>query len=285
MIRPSTPADMSAMEEFLTRHPDTSMFLRSNLAQWSARPDDADHCEFWLDMLDGQINGIFGRTANGYGLMQFPNDPPHWSELRSFLTDRRFAGLNGDASQVAMALTGLGFSPLPKALDRIEPLMTLDLGALVVPPAATTALRPPFGADLPLLTDWRAAYMVEIMGFTDIDRARDFAASQVALMVAADTLRLLDGSSGPVAVTAFNARIPGMVQVASVYTPPEHRGQGHARRAVALHLTEVAGSGVTRAVLCAANAPARRAYQAIGFRQTGTYHIVMLAHPATCEAA
>ena len=64
-----------------------------------------------------------------------------------------------------------------------------------------------------------------------------------------------------------------MVQVGGVYTPPDLRGRGHARRALALHL---AASGAERATLFSASAMAARAYRAVGFRQIGDWTLLLL---------
>jgi predicted GNAT family acetyltransferase len=80
-------------------------------------------------------------------------------------------------------------------------------------------------------------------------------------------------------MTGFNAALPDIVQIGSVYTPPEFRGQGHARRALALHLAQARDQGVTTAILFASGPAAVRAYQSIGFRQIGEYAQVAFAKP------
>ncbi len=67
-------------------------------------------------------------------------------------------------------------------------------------------------------------------------------------------------------------------------TPPELRGRGYARAAVALHLAEARDAGVPRAILFAANEAAARAYRAIGFRPGG-YMRMMLFREGTRIAA
>ena len=80
-----------------------------------------------------------------------------------------------------------------------------------------------------------------------------------------------------VATTAFNAHIPGMAQVGGVYTPPALRGRGYARCAVAGSLLDARLDGsAERAILFTPNPAAARAYEAIGFRRSGDYALVML---------
>ncbi len=100
-----------------------------------------------------------------------------------------------------------------------------------------------------------------------------------------DDTRLLIKDDKVLAMTAFNARLPDMVQIGGGYTPPEYRNRGLARRAVATLLREVQGEGVKTAILFASGAPACRAYEAIGFRQIGRYGLAILAEPQTIGPA
>ena len=57
------------------------------------------------------------------------------------------------------------------------------------------------------------------------------------------------------------------------------RGRGHARRAVALHLSQAREEGVRRATLFSANEYASRAYQAIGFEHIGEWTLCIFEGP------
>ena len=70
-----------------------------------------------------------------------------------------------------------------------------------------------------------------------------------------------------------------LVQIGGVYTPPGLRGQGHARRAVALHREEARAEGIRTAILFASGAAACRAYEAIGFERIGSYALSILRKP------
>lgn len=279
MIRQALRGDIPALQTFLTRHADRSMFLRSNLDLWQSGPDPAA-CEFWLDERAETVVGVVGLTSGGYGLVQCP-DGIDWTSVRALLGPRQIIGLSGAGDQVAPALAGLGLAGQKAMHDSTEPLMTLALGDLSIPDGrgALRALTPD---DAERLTEWRAAFMHEIMGMRDLKMARRVAAEQVPAMIAGGRMRFLTEDDRVLAMAGFNARTRERVQLGSVYTPPALRGQGHARRLVALHLAEAEAGGAERAVLFAANDPARRAYEAIGFREIGTYRMVILAEPATC---
>lgn len=281
MIRPMLPEDRDAAGAFLARHADTSMFLRSNLAaQAAAAGDGPATCDFWLQTDGTRLQAVFALTRDGTFLLQAPDAPPDWRGLRPWLAGRTCSGMNGAADQIAFARAGLGLTRAGVSLDRVEPVLTQDLSGYSAP-VTDAAIRPAVDDDITLLAQWRKAYLMEIMGVSDPGQAENLAAAQARRMVAGGQTRLLAQGGEPLAMTAFNARVQGMVQVGSVYTPAALRGRGHARTAVALHLAEAAAEGARRAVLFAASPAARRAYEAIGFRSTGAYHLIGLAVPTS----
>ena len=90
---------------------------------------------------------------------------------------------------------------------------------------------------------------------------------------------LMDGDI-PLTMTGFNPRLPDIVQIGGVYTPPAWRGRGLARRALALHLAQVQATGVQRSTLFAVSAVAARACRALGFREIGAWSLIVLAEKA-----
>ena len=175
--------------------------------------------------------------------------------------------------RAALGLTGAA------ELDRTEPLYTLDLAELIVP-GGQSLLRPLQGSDLPLLTRWRGTYLIETMGAPEGEATEQRALQQSERFIDGGQGRLLEDQGTPVAMCGFNAVVADLVQIGSVFTPPALRSQGHARRAIALHLLEARGAGVRGAVLFAASTAAARTYEAIGFHRIGTYHLLILAAPA-----
>ena len=96
--------------------------------------------------------------------------------------------------------------------------------------------------------------------------------------VARGEIWLLEEAGRPVSTTGFNATLDEAVQVGGVWTPPRLRGRGYARAAVAASLLEARSAGVRRSVLFTGpeNLPAQKAYEALGFRQVGSYRLVLL---------
>jgi predicted GNAT family acetyltransferase len=80
-----------------------------------------------------------------------------------------------------------------------------------------------------------------------------------------------------VSYCAFNAVLPDMVQIGGVYTPPDRRGRGYAKAAVAHGVSIARQRGAERAVLFTNNPSAARSYEAVGFRRAGNHGVVLFA--------
>ncbi|MEI4473024.1 GNAT family N-acetyltransferase [Frigidibacter sp. MR17.24] len=280
-MRPARPGDAAPLAAFLARHPETSMFLRQALATHGvAGGADRFAARFWLAEGAQGPRGCVALTTSGLGMIQWPGlSAADLPGIAAALARERIAGMNGAAGQIALLRRALGLSQAAASLDRTEPLYRLALDALVLP-EGPGRLRPPDEGDRALVERWRSAYAIEALGAAPGRATEIEERAQVAGLIAQDRLRLWQEEGEPVAMTSFNARLPDIVQVGGVWTPPGGRGRGRARRAVAAHLAEARGQGAGTAILFAASPAAARAYEAIGFRQVGSYHLLMLAAPA-----
>jgi GNAT superfamily N-acetyltransferase len=218
--------------------------------------------------------------TRGGMLMPLLDDTPDLSPFSAALAGMTVTGAVGPAASVRPMLTALGLTAVPARLDEDQAGFALELSSLRLPDLQGAALVPLTVALRPLLVAWRAASTIETQGMP-ADEATARAAAEVDGYIARDSHRILTRDGQPVAMTGFNARLPEIVQVGGVYTPPALRGRGHARQAVALHLCEARAAGVTRAVLFAANDAAARAYRAIGFQPSFAFALVLFAAPAT----
>ncbi len=278
MLRRAEIADAPAIETFLARHADTSMFLRANLADpGPAATDSPGATIFWLCETAGEITGVIGFAEGGMLLVQMPELTVDAAErlapaLRHALAGRDIVMFNGEASQVAALLPVLGLEQA--GLIERQPLYVLELSELVSPQGNST-LRPMVAADLDLIAGWRQLYEDDLGDMFPAGGAR----KRAEALIASGRGRVLTEAGAPVAMTAFNAALPDMVQIGNVFTPAEHRSRGYARRIVALHLQEAVAGGVTRAILFASGTAACRAYEAIGFRRAGAYTLVSFAKP------
>ncbi|HHS94658.1 MAG TPA: GNAT family N-acetyltransferase [Rhodobacterales bacterium] len=283
MLRDAVDGDEAAIEAFLAQHAETSMFLRSNLRQFGLSGSQAPHAtRFWL--VGDPIAAVFGLTNAGFAMSQAPDAPTAvWEAFYAALHGRRLAGITGEAGQVAAAKGALGVADAAFALDAPEPLYRLPLDRLTVPPGPGQA-RAPRAADRGVLEHWPGASVEELRLSSPAQRD-DAARQRAQWSLASGETRLLVEDGTALAMTSFNARLPDMVQIGGVYTPPERRGSGHARRVVALHLAEAREEGVQTAILFASGPAACRAYEAIGFEFIGRYGLSILKEPVVIGAA
>lgn len=283
-LRAAVPGDVPALEAFLTARAEGSMFPLANLRGHGLGHgrgfEDTHATRFWIAQGTNGLAGAVGLTAGGMLMPQWPGG--EWMCARTVLAGTQVEGAVGPSVQVRPLLAALGLGAAPRRSDTDQPAFALDLDDLIVPDGPGD-LYPLSVGDLPWLTDWRAAYAAEVQGATG-PAARVRAGAEVRAWLAAGKHRVLRVAGEPVAICGFNAGLPGIVQVGGVFTPPRFRGRGHARRAVALHLTEARAAGITRAVLFAASDAAARAYVAIGFRRTGMVAVVLFADPAPVTA-
>jgi RimJ/RimL family protein N-acetyltransferase len=274
MLRLLAAADEPALRAFLMPRATTSMFMLSNSRTAGLVDEGKPFQATYVGAFDaGELVGVAAHCWNGMVLVQAPHDRVR--ELASFAvatSGRAIAGFSGAADQVELAR---GAFELPAAaVDEVESLYSLELADLIVPPALGVCRRP-VATELPRLAEWRRAYHVESLGASDADDAADKAARDVDQLFALSRLWVLDVGGALVAMTGFNAQIPGVAQVGGVFTPRELRGRGYARRVVAGSLLD-SRAEISRAILFTPNPSAARAYEAIGFRRIGDYALVML---------
>lgn len=272
-MRPLQEADRPAIEAFLQARIETSLFPLGNLARHGMSGGHPHAMTFWG--AGNPLEGVLGLTDGG---MVLPQLPPSLAEAAVVaLSGCHILGIVGDGAQVAALQAALGHSDTPPQLDREEALLSLNLVDLRVPVTDGLTLAPLSAAPRDLLVRWRAASEREIMGGGEEAEAR--AESDIAFWLAAGSHRVLLRHGEPVSMTGFNARLPRIVQVGAVWTPPEHRSRGYARATVALHLAEAQAEGVERAILFTSSPFAARAYAALGFAEVGRFRLHLLGVP------
>jgi ribosomal protein S18 acetylase RimI-like enzyme len=286
IIREAVVGDVAALEMFLKRRMEASMFLRSNLLDFGIGNTVAPHAmRYFLREEGGIIQGMAAIANAGSLMMQASENLAEICDyMQSVLPDDTvYTGIMGDSAQVEIMRDALGLREVPTTRDKVEPLFSLDLQNLVIPQGDGAVLREPAQQHLSMLSAWGYDYFIE-MGLREAgDETRESVKDDVARRIKAGKLRLLIANGKPVAQTGFNAVLPDSVQIGSVYTPPEHRRNGYGRLAVALHLAEVREKGVEKAILSSANEYASRAYRSIGFEQIGHYTPTIFAPPETKE--
>lgn len=284
-LRLLRPGDEAALDAFLARHADTSMFLRSNARSAGLTDRGQPMQATYVAALEGgRIAGVAAHCWNGMVLVQAPEGGHAAAAALEAVrrSGRTVTGFSGPWDQVVAARAALGLGAAPAAKDSRDELYVLDLARLVVPPElASGALRcrHPTAIELELLVDWRVRFAVEALGATDGPDLHQASADDVQLQHERGTDWLLLAGATPVSYSVFNAMLADIVQIGGVWTPPELRGRGYARSVVAGSLLAARKQGIARAVLFAdpANEAARRAYLRLGFRIVGDYGLVLLA--------
>ena len=274
-FRAATGGEAAAIAAFLRLYLDQAMFPLSNLTHHGMGREGRYQMRFWLREDGGRIVAALGLSAMGMVLPVLPGQGEgDLRPLRGLLAGEAVEGIIGPPDWAAPLQSALGLTCAPVDHRADEPGFALDLASLILPADPSLTLAPLTAAHRPLALDWRARYREEVMG-TPPARSRTIAAQDIDTYMARDSHRLLISDGQPVAMTGFNAELPEAVQVGGVYTPPEVRGRGYARAAVALHLDQARRTGTTRAVLFAASDAAARAYTAIGFRPAGRMAMIL----------
>jgi ribosomal protein S18 acetylase RimI-like enzyme len=284
-LRRLAPGQEGTVREFLGPRVDSSLFLLGNLRAAGLEDTGAAYSGTWFGAFDDDVLvGVAAHFWNGILLLQAPVALPELAHAAVAASRRSLAGLSGPRTQVEEARRELGLGDAAATLDHQADLFSLHLDALRVPPALSrgeVTCGPPAPDELALLSDWRVAYAVETLGAVPGGGLRATCADEVSRLAAEGNAFVLRERAEPVAFSGFNARLPEVVQVGGVWTPPELRGRGHARCVVAGSLLEARASGVRKAVLFTEreNGAAGRAYHALGFRVVGDYGVVLFEAP------
>lgn len=277
------PGDEPTLEAFLTRHADSSMFLRSNArAGRLADRGQPLQATYVAAVEHGGIVAVAAHCWNGMILVQAPGHLDDVVRAAAERSGHPVSGLSGPGPQVDAARKALGLEGARTAKDSREGLFALDLKDLVVPPALASGqvrCRQSRAEELELLTGWRVGFAIEALGLEDGPELRAESRADIARHHEDGSDWVLVEGERPVAYSLFNARLPDMVQVGGVWTPPELRNRGYGRSVVAGSLVAAREQGVRRSVLFADDAAAQAAYRALGFRVVGEYGLVLFAGP------
>lgn len=281
-IRTLGPGDEEAFEAFLSSRADTSMFLRSNALAVGFVDRDAPYHGTYVGAFDAaRMVGVAAQYWNGMVMVQA--EPPLLDELvREVVrrSGRPVSGFSGAFEPCVRARTALGLDERPMARCEREDLFALALGDLVVPDAlerGEVTCRRATRADVEALVPWRVDYCVETMGREGSTRLVADAPASVERTIRAGVAFVLEHEGRLVANSNFNARVPGVVQIGGVWTPPSLRGRGYARAVVAGSLRIARSEGVTRSILFTGqdHEAAQKAYRSIGYRVVGDYALML----------
>ena len=284
-VRLAHPGDESLLDAFLAQHADSSLYLRSFLARGGlvdeGRPLQGTYA---VAISDDHIVGVAMHSWHNVVFLQAPGSPAKLARVAIEATGRPVLALLGPLSQVETAHAGLGFDEQGVQKRSPEDLFALNLSDLIAPGplgSSATSCRRAESRDLALLREWRFSYELECTGLPDEDATRSLAAQMIEGHVERKEAFLLEVDGEPMSLCTHTARVSDIVQIGGVWTPPEWRGRGYARRVVAGALQVAEQEGVTRAVLFTESPAVRRCYEALGFQRVGDYGTIIFATDIT----
>ncbi|HEX8438300.1 GNAT family N-acetyltransferase [Archangium sp.] len=281
-VRALGPGDEAALERLLAAHPHSSLFLMSNSRASGLRDGDLPYQGAYVGAFEeGMLRGVGALYWSGILVLQAPEHLDLVVEELARRAARPLRGFSGPWSQCERARRVLGLEGAACTLEGKEVLFVLELARLRIPPALASGevhSRRARDEESDLLAHWRHDYLVEIMGKRPGEPLMAEAREFVSRTMREGSLFVLTHGPSVVALSAFNARLPEVVQVGGVYTPPALRGRGHARAVVAGSLRMALAEGARSSVLYTPidNLPAQRAYRALGFEEVGDYGVILL---------
>lgn len=270
--------DRAAVDAFLLEHRDSSMFLRANIRRRGFGYTGEMFEGTYVGAFDGKrVVGMIGQSWNGMLLVQAPVQAEALAHSVVRASRRAVTGFSGPREHVRRVRAALELADAPAQLDEAEDLYGLDLRALRFPPASPDVVcrlaRP---EDRDTLLGFRTEYETEALGVEDEAKARARAVPFLDGQLAAGHVWVAAVGGEIVSMSAFNAALPDIVQLGGIFTPPQHRGRGHAKRAIAAQLLAARDAGATRSVLFTKNPSAVRCYEALGFEWLSEFALVML---------
>ena len=273
-MTPAVPADLAEIDAFLSAHVTCAMFPLTNLRQHGMSGDDPQAQDLWLMREAGQVTDVLALTHAGMVLPVLPSAT--YDMAARVLAGRKVTGIIGRQDWARGVEKACGLHG-PYTLNRDEPHFALDLPDLRLP-EGTGQIAPLAQAPADTIKSWIHAYMIEALDTPKAQADTEVFTRYDRYVAAGSHVVLMEGSQ-PLAMCGFNARLPLIVQVGGVYTPPALRGQGHARRAIGQHLAQARAAGVQRAVLFSASEQASNTYCALGFSQIGQWTLLLQANP------
>lgn len=273
------------LEGFLHAQRDSSIFLLANARTAGLEDGELRYQGAYLGAFQGErLVGVVAHYWNGMLVLQAPGP-----ELEALVSAQRarspraLRGLIGPAAQVERARAHLDLPVEQAALDEPQGLYGLDLARLCLPAALDASLRARRArpGDEGRLAQWKLEYSLESLGEPDRPALRQECAQFAERAAAGGSTWVLESEGERVAMSSFNAELTELVQVGGVWTPPTLRGRGYARAVVGASLRDAQRAGCQRAVLFTgeSNAPAVRAYAALGFERVGDYRMFILPPP------
>lgn len=268
------PRDLPAVEAFFDRDPVESVFVASRVRAAGLEPWMLGG-ELWGHVVSGRLEALCYAGANLVPMGAGPEAVEAFAE-RARRRGRRCSSLVGPADMVLPLWRRLESSwGAAREVRARQPLMVTSSAPLVAPDPAVRRVAP---HEVDTLLPASIAMFEEEVGISPV--AGDGGAtyrSRVQELVAGGRsfARIEDGQ------VVFKAELgsvtPQACQVQGVWVHPSRRGQGLAAPGVAAVVAAALAQvcPVVSLYVNDFNAPARRAYRAVGFEERGTFASVL----------
>ena len=286
-------ADRARVEALLERHVARSLFLLSNMERGGLDDHGEPYQGLWCGAFDASSEALVGVAAHFWNdnvVMQTANlEQAEISALLEFTLEhsaKPLRGLIGPWPQLEVVLSERQIDLKACHYAEREPLYTLHTEALRWP------FKPGDGLSVRLATeqdaDELALWMLDSDRRVQPNSTLELARRTTRRRIEERALWVLqrDKDLALLSMTALNATVGGRIfQIGGVWTPPELRRRGHARRVVAGQIRALAERGYLQAILFTgqSNLPAQRAYEALGFERLGEYGLVLGIPTATSQ--
>lgn len=280
--------DLNILEKYLAPHKVNCMFICSNLKAAGIDYNGNDFEGEYFGYFDQQntsetkLLGVIVHYWNGNIMMHSENEIilerliTHLAKNIS-KTNRPIRGILGPDSQAEFTIQKLDLANNLFNINSNEGLYELKLTEIKKPELPETA-KIVSARDIKkdILIDWMKNYDIEALGTPDDETLKKQVENHWNERLQTNENWVLLIENTPVAFSAFNARLPDMVQVGPVWTPKEHRNRGFARLLLAYTLHQEKQRGIKQAILFTNNPAAIKAYNAIGFKKIGNYRLALL---------
>lgn len=273
-LRVLGPSDVSAMSELVARDPVVNVFVdyRSRLTHLEPRWMGG---EMWGYVEEGKLVSVCHAGANLVPVNATPAAIDAFA-LRAVRQGRRCSTIVGPHDAVAGLWERLApHWPEPREFRWNQPHLEISAAPRSTPDPDVRRTTP---ADMEALYPACVAMYTEEVGVSpESGGGADMYRARVAQLVGKgwSFARIEEGR------VLFKADIaaasPYACQVQGVYVDPDHRGEGLATAGMAtvVHVALREIAPVVSLYVNDHNLPARRAYAAVGFEQTGTFSTIM----------
>ncbi|HVH47589.1 MAG TPA: GNAT family N-acetyltransferase [Labilithrix sp.] len=282
-VRRIVPGEEAKTDAFLAATPESTLFLRSNLARAGLNDDGATFSGTYAGAFEGErLVGVAASFWNGNVLVAPGPHAEHAAVHAVEQSGRAVLGIVGPYSELLRVRSALSLDDAPTRVVSREILYALHLESLVVPEPLASGLvagRRARDDEMGALVEWRMRYGAETTNVPDTAESRSEQARGLAALQHRGHVFVATAFGGRVATSTFNASVADVVQIGGVWTPPELRGRSYARCVIAWSLQNARNDGTRLAVLFTneENLPAQAAYVALGFRPVGEYGFVVFA--------